>query len=355
MPIASPWAQRGQDIKRFVLSDALGAELTNLPLDRSTAMGIPAVSRGRDLIVGAIAPLPLTAMRDGKALAKQPVYLTRTDTLVSPAERVARTVDSLIFNGRALWAVRRGARQEGQKYGPILDAAWVPDDEWTIDSDGRIRVQGNVAQAEEVILFNGYKEGLLNTAQRTLRGAIATEDAWVSREVYGAPYANYTHVNAGGATGQTQSLEQDEIDELLTSYKRERAKKDGRAVGYTPPGLSLDLLAPEAGAVNTEGRNAIRVDIASHLGIPASLLDGSVAEAALTYVTTEGNAVRFWTETLPLYIAPIENALTLASPGQTEVRFARPELLTAPGEPIGAPEPATPSSTPTAEEAVTNE
>jgi hypothetical protein len=330
--IASPWA-RDSDMKRFAISEALGAQLASQPLDKATALSVPAVGRGRNLIVAAIAPLPLVALSNGTPVTVQPSFLYRSDTLVSPRERLVRTLDSLIFHGHALWAVNRGAKQEGQAHAPILDAAWIPHDQWSIDQEGRIIVGGKPADAEEVIYFNGWTDGLLNTGARTLKGALALENGHVDRANHPVPQTVIGH-----KADNDPQLEQGEINDLLAQYKAARKDPEG-SVAYEPPTLSIRSEGSYNADMFETGRNFNRVDIASHLGIPASLLDGSVAEASLTYVTTEGNANRFVTETLPLYLGPIEDALSSDSvvPRGQSVRFDKTEILTAPGNPTSAP------------------
>lgn len=328
--IASPWAPES-NMQRFVIGEALGVELARLPMDRAQAMTVPAVARGRHIIVSAISPLPLRALNADGVVPVQPTWLYRSDTPVSPQERLARTVDSLIFHGHALWAVQRGTKQPDQAHAPILDAAWVPHAQWDVDSKGVIKVDGKPVDAEEVIYFNGLTDGLLNTAARTLRGAVALEDSWVAKAKSPIPLTVIKRTD-----GQAP-LEQDEIDDLLNQWTIARRSEDG-ALGYLPEGLEIQALGQLDPQFYIEGRNNIRVDIASHLGIPASLLDGSVATASLTYVTTEGNANRFVTETLPLYTQAITNALSSDSvvPRGQRIRFDLTELTTAPGTPTGA-------------------
>lgn len=334
--ILSPWAAPA-NLGGVIVSEALGLALDNLPMSRGFAMSVPAVARGRHLIVSSIASLPFTMTRAGQPVDAQPRWLTRTDTAVAPAERIARTVDSLIFNGRALWAVERAN-------GRITDAAWVPDDEWTITADSKIQIRGSNAEESQVILFSGYNDGLLTTAARTLRNALAIENARVSRARNPIPLTVISHApTASGANVAPELYDgrdgtPDEVGELLEKWGKLRRSEDG-ATGYLPPGLVITTYGETGDSGFTELANALRVDIASHLGIPATLLDGSVAEASLTYTTTEGNANRFWTETLPLYIAPIENALSLAVRGTaTEIRAGVPEFLSNPTNPVGAPD-----------------
>ena len=308
--IASPWSS-SEGLSTAVIGDLFGAEVAaSLPLTRSDAIRVPAVSKARNLLISALAPAPLMCLDKSGELAVQPSFLYRSDTDVSPYERMAWTIDSLIFYGVALWAVRRGTN------GQILDAAWVPHDRWTI-RDGVVLVDHQPVDASEVILFNSPFEGLLNIAATTLRGARDIEASWVSKVRNPIPL---TVIRSTAAAGN--GLTQAEITDLLSQWAAARRSEDG-ALGYLPPELELDTHGEVDPALLLEGRNAIRNDIAAFLNIPASMLDGSLAEASLTYVTTEGNRNRFYEESIPFWADPIQHRLSLNDvvPRGQRVRF----------------------------------
>lgn len=330
LPLASPWAD-SSSIETLAIAEALQVELSRLPLDRKLAMTVPAVARGRGLIVSAASQLPLEALNEQGPVPVQPTFLYRSDSVQSPQERISRTIDDLIFNGDSLWAVQRGAKSDGAAYGPILDAVWVPRSRWKIDRDSRILIDGEPVEAEEVIHFP-KGDGLLETGMRTLRGAISLEESWISRAANPIPMTVIRHDSQAG------ELEEFEVGQLLSDWSAARSAANG-AIGYLPSGLTIDTHGEVDAALFVEGRNAIRVDIASHLNIPASLLDGSVAEASLTYITTEGQNNRFFTETMPTYLGPIEWRLSQDDvvPRGQRVRFNTSQLTASPASPTGAP------------------
>lgn len=324
--VLSPWAPE-PNFGTVVISESFGLAVKELPLDRSLAMSIPAVARGRHLLVSTVAPLPLVALNADGPLAVQPTWLYRSDTAVSPAERTARTVDSLIFYGQALWAVARGAQ------GQITDAVWVPHHRWDYDYDsGEVSIDGEVRNPKEYLYFQGWNEGLLSCAARTLRGAIAIENAWVDRVKNPIPTTVIRHEGSDAI-----QLEQFEIDDLLQQW-REKRNAEGGALGYLPPGLAMDALGSVEADLFDKGRAAIRVDIAAFLGLSASMLDGSSGDS-LTYSTQEGQRSRYYTETLPLYLNAIEACLSQdrSVPRGTRVRFDLTELYTPTPAPTGAP------------------
>jgi phage portal protein BeeE len=106
-------------------------------------------------------------------------------------------------------------------------------------------------------------------------------------------------------TDADAELSPTEAKALVTAYNKARRDPEGATV-FTPAHVTLLPHGDKAdsGAL-VEARNAARLDIANHLGLPASMLEGSSAGASLTYVTTEGKrselieyGVMPWIETL---------------------------------------------------------
>lgn len=329
VPIASPWADSSH-LQRFVISEALGLELANLPLSRADAIQLSAVSRGRNLITGAISPLPLVALDKTGPLATQPTWLYRSDTPVPVSDRMRWTVDSLLFHGNALWAVQRGAA------GQITDAAWVPHDEWNLDADGRIRVHGSPVDEREVIFFNGPDEGLLFTANKTIRRGLLIEENRTNQATNPVPMAVIRHTQQGQG-GSGQALTQDDIDDLLDQWSAARRDPRG-AIGYLPPELTMDTHGAPQGDMWDQASNANRRDIAGFLNMPTVLLDGTL-DTSFTYQNGQDTKNRLYTETLPYYTQPIEARLSMDDvvPRGQRVRFDLTEQTAIPSTPTGAP------------------
>ena len=295
--LASPWAEPGNLIS-FVAPDIFGAEIAaKLPLTRESALSIPAVARARNLLVSIIAALPLVAQNKDGVLANQPVWLYRSDTGESTYSRMAATVDDLMFFGKSLWVVSRGA--EGQ----ITDATWVAPSEWQI-TNGQVRVLDQPVSDRDVVLFHIPRwDGLLVHGSRTLRGAIDMENAWVQKVKNPVPLTVLRHTSSEG-----RQLEDDEVQHLLTQWRTARRDEDG-AIGYLPPELQMEVFGTVDPALYVEGRNAVRTDIGSLLNIPTSMLDGSL-EASSTYDNAQGQVSRFYSESLPFWLDPIVQRLS---------------------------------------------
>lgn len=328
LSLVSPWQPRGS-LNQITVKDIWGEDVSaNLPLDRSVAITVPSVSRARNLLVGAIMQYPLVALDETGALPDQPTWLYRTNGDVPPQERIAWTVDDLIFYGTSLWLTDRGAS------GQVLDASWLPQSHWRVTRDGDIEVRDaddrwRILDDPDYILFNSPFEGLLNIAGRTLRGAISTEEAWTGRMRNPIPLIELS---------MTEELDEEEIRSLIQAWSDARTGVNG-AVSYTPPGMEVKDHGSLQADLYTEGRNAIRTDVGNFLNVPTSMMDGSLAEASLTYQTTEGIRNRFQVESVPFWTMPIEAALSQDKvvPRGQRVRFDKSQDYSPVPTPTGAP------------------
>jgi hypothetical protein len=290
----SPW-QEGS-LTAMVASDLIGKEIFSaLPMGRDEAIKIPAVSKARNLLVSSIARFPLRALDETGLLATQPTWLYRTNGPVSPYERMAWTVDDLVFYGASLWLTERGAA------GQILDARWCPPSQWNV-TDGHILVNDEDVKEDEFLLFNAPFEGLLNVGDRTLKGARDTEDAWTGRMRNPIPLIELK-VTDDANLGQT------EVREFLDKWAAARRAVNG-GVSFTPPGMEVITHGEVHADLFVEARNAIRTDVASFLNLTAAIIDGTIGVDSLTYSTKEGEVAIFQAIGLPFWTDPIEATLS---------------------------------------------
>lgn len=324
--ISSPYSQ-GAALEQLLFPDLFGDDvLERLPMDRSQAITIPAVSKARNLLVSTISKFPLVARTQvkgvtGDRIDNQPRFLYRTDTDVSPYERMAWTIDDLIFYGYSLWKRVNSATDQTP-----LSAGYVPMRDWKI-TDGHIQINDKNVDESDVIFFNSPFEGLLNVANRTLRGAIDQEASWVGRARNPLPLIEL-HVTDEG------QLNDKEIADFVAAWSKARRSPDG-AIGYTPAGLEIKVPNVNPIDMSVEGRNAIRTDVGSFLNIRASMLDGTMGVDSLTYTTTDGEKNSFYELDLPFWTDTIETRLSMddVCPRGTVVKFDK-YSETAPTGPI---------------------
>jgi hypothetical protein len=228
------------------------------------------VAKGRDAIQQ-IATLPLEAFRGEDRIEPQPSWLHRS-AYGSPWLRMQATLDDLIFDGSALWWLDRGTRTT------IIDAHYVERDEWQIDPDGRILVQGDTVDVGQVCLFTGpVPGGVLTRARVSILAGLDLESTWAGRVASPAPL-----VELHQTTDDT--LEPEEIDSLLTNWSIARRSKNG-AVAFTPSNIQAIIHGQSMSDLLIAARNQLAVDIASHMGLPVSTTNASLATSTLTYKT----------------------------------------------------------------------
>lgn len=323
--IIYPWTPHPAHLSPILGTDLFDGLDLAVPPTRDEAMSVPAVAKARHVLVTALSDVPLRALRGPEVLPEgdQPPFLYRTDGPLSPWHRMAWTIDDLLFCGWSLWSVDRGGAHD------ILSADRVPLEAWEFTDDGVIEVEGTAVGADDVLLFPGPFEGLLVTAARTIRAARNTETTWAGRIRNPIPTVELHQVT-------DDVLTDDEITGLVEAYCRARTDVNG-AVVYTPTAVELRTHGQATADMLIEARNAIRLDVANHTGLPAAALDGALATASLTYVTQEGKFSELG-EALRLWASPIEQRLSQDDvvPRGQRVRFDFTQQLTPTPAPTGA-------------------
>lgn len=310
----------------FVTGDLF--EGIELPLTRGEAMQVPAVAKARNLIAPTIGRQPLVALDATGVLApdRQPSWTYRTDQdLISVQWMWTMVVDDLIFLGSSLLGVKRGSD------GFPISMERIDPSRWTI-TDGNILVDEQPVDSRSVVFIPGVVDALLDVGAKKIREARDIEAAVAGR----ARVPNPTVVIK--QTDQDAALEQDEAQAIVTNYIKNRRSPDG-TVTLLPYGFDMEVLGTQETDFAIQARNAVRNDIGGYLGIPASVMDASLATASLTYSTAEGNRNMFFDQALPLFSGPIEHRLSLDDvvPRGQRIRFDLSGLYAALPNPTGTP------------------
>lgn len=295
--VASPWTD-GQ-LQQIVWSDIFGLETQWIT--RAEAMTIPAVFKARAVLLSLIADKVLVCLRNAERVDPQPRWLYWTSGLLGPWQRMAQTIDDLVFYGWSLWGRANGAR------GEILDAWHIPYESWEFAADGRVLVKDAdglfvPADAADVILIPGPSAGLLDYATRTLRGAARMETAWTNRASSPIPAIDLHETTISGIT-------EEEAQGVVNAWAQARQDPNG-ATAFTPYNIEARALGTVAPDLFIEGRNASRIDVANFFNLPAQILDGSLSTASLTYSTQEGRRNDVFDYGVPYWIRPIESRLS---------------------------------------------
>lgn len=267
--IKSPWANGL--LSPVVYRDIYSASGIDAPLDRASAMSIPAVAKGVGLITSALSSCPLQVL-DGDQVQPTPRWMVETSGAVAPQYRMAFVAEDLVLSGWSLLLVDRDGS------GAIQSADRVRPDLWDFDGLGNVLIGGEVVDPATYVLIKGPHDGILVAGARTLRAAIALENAWIRAVRNPVPTTLLKQV------GDDQ-MDDDEVDDLLADWRLARQDPDG-AVAYIPANIAVEAMGSIVPEVLTEARNASVIDIARLMGLPASALDAGAIQTSLTYTNT---------------------------------------------------------------------
>lgn len=316
----------GPQLNAIVWADIFGTD--TLPLTRAGAMAVPAVAKMRHLLCGIVAGLPLVDKIVDDLAPNQPGWMQRTDGTLSPWHRMLWTVDDCLFFGWSLWAGKRGAATDGN---PLLECARVPYDEWEIDPDGFIKVQGSTVRADQAILIPGPHGGLLNDSSTIIRLAADNLQAAANAARNPNPNVNLHY------TGDDPMQDTDR-DALIKIWADARRGLNG-GVGFTNKWVEASVMGSHLDKLLIEGRNADAVDVARAGGVPASSLDANSAGASLTYETAEGRNQQLVDYGAQLYMDAIAARLSQDDcvPRGHRTAFDLTQFTTLTPNPTGAP------------------
>lgn len=253
--------------------------------DRDAAISLPTVSRGRDLICGAIGALPFTLWSvdltggDGDGVGRrlpQPRWMTRPDPNRTRQWMLAWTADDLYFYGVAHWLiVDRYADTTGQ-----YPRAFVRLDpgELQVGGDGRVTVNGDDVDPRDVVEFLSPIPGILSKGFRAVSIAVQLDDA--------AERFAGTEVPSGWLQEQDggEDLSGDELAEQAAMFNAARRENTTAALNkyltyteahYDPSTMQL-----------VEARTYQALEL-SRLGNVPGYLVGAPAGTGMTYLNAE--------------------------------------------------------------------
>lgn len=279
------------------IAQAFGINTETDTVTRKQAMTIPAVRQGRSVIAGKIgtAPLICTRTRAGKAPERvDRPFFNQPDPLRTRSSTLTWTVDDLIFQGWSLWRV---LSRDFQNY-PVT-AERVQPSRVSLTVDG-VRIDGVLVNQQDLILFEGPDEGLLQTSGRTLRTYLLLEDA-IRR-------AASADVPVGLFEDQQGSMLEEEITTFLASWEAHRRT---RSTGYVPNGLKYVNPNADPEKLQLKDARAFQAaEIARAMNLPAYAVNAPTNDS-LTYATTESNRRDLVEITYAPYIEAIEGRLSM--------------------------------------------
>ena len=292
-------------------------------------LAIPSVARARQLIVSLVAELEPVALRDGYPLEEQPRVLLRPAPEITRQEWLGQLAGSLFDHGNAaLWSPASSRNAAGW---PELAIVLPWDDvavRWADESRlarrvswaGRELVPGRDVQLISIGRRPGELEG--HSPLRSIEDALARI---LAAELYAGDWFE---------NGAVPSITL-KYDGTLTDTGAQGVKDKwienhrDHSPAVLPKGWDLKETAGDpASSQLLETRAAGALEVARGLGIfPAELLLAELGGSSLTYQNVAEALLTFCRVTLqPVYLAPIEEALSDLVPGTQAVRINTSEL-----------------------------
>ena len=343
-PQVQAWTSSTLDA--VVWADILGREF--VPASRASAMAVPAMARARHLICGTVARLPLGVYRGPTLVDPGPYWLAGTDGQLgqldaatrdrlgldaqSPYQRMLWTVDDHLFYGESLWVVTDVDPLDGRP----RRMARIPWDGWDrvyVEEQARYAFTdaGGAPLGLPVVYLPGPHEGVLNFAQRTIRGAASLERT--AADVAARPFRLELHQTTD------VTLTEAERSELIGQARAALADNDG--ILFTNAAVETKDHPIDTGELLIAGRNAAAVDVARDVSMPAAMLDATTPGASLEYATLAGRNAQWLDYGLSLYLDAVAARLSMDDvvPAGSRVAFDTDTLTALDAPSTGAPTP----------------
>ena len=290
------------------------------PVSRQSALQVPAVKRGRDLIPGTLGTLPIDLY--GKDNRQVPWTLfEQPEKHVPRSVTMAKTYADLWFEGVAFWLITEYGWHGYPTQVVRLDPKSV-----TITADYKTYVtreghNGSTVQwieDKDLIRFDSPTEPLLTSAARAIKSSLLL-DAAALRYSDGAPMQDYF------TPADDYDPDQDEVDDALDQWDVARKQ---RATGYVPHGFKYNLNAFDAQKLQlAEARQHAVLELARAMGVDAE--DLAVSTTSRTYQNSQDRYQARIKDTLRPFMVAVEERLSMndVSPRGYDARVRVSDLL----------------------------
>jgi HK97 family phage portal protein len=279
-------------------------------------MSVPSVARARNLICGTVASIPLEyySKKTGEIIGA-PKWINQLSKNQPSFITLTWIVDSLLFYGVSYLRVTE-RYQEDQRPSQF---EWIANSRvtFTTDLEGIMITQYYVDAApismNDIVTIQGFDEGVLERAGRTIQSAIDVNKA--SAISASTPMASGILKNTGA------DLPPAEVSGLLAAWKRSR---QNNSTAYLTSTLEFQPVqfSPKD-MLYAESIQSLSTEIARAMNVPAYLLS-SEANTSLTYSNIQDERKQFFALSIEPYVQAVQARLSMddISTSGHEVRFA---------------------------------
>lgn len=277
-------------------------------LTASTAMRVPAFNRATRLITGTVASFPLVQWRDG-------VMVPGTGLLEQPEPdrtswtTLQRTTEDLCHYGVAYWEVRDVDANGYPVKVRVLPAHEVHADParpethliYNANTYPVSHPAGPGTNVGSVIVFTGYRRGVLQDGYDTILLAAALEDA--AKRYASSPLPQVALKNSGA------DLTPDEVQALLTQWETARNERSTAYLSSVMEAQSFGWSAAELQLA--DARNHSAVQISRLFNLDPMWVGASLPGTSMTYANRVDLRKDLVDLTLMDYLCPIEQRLSM--------------------------------------------
>jgi len=287
---------------------------------------MPAVIRSVDILTSVSATFTPTGYRDGFVASDQPLFLQRPDPNLTRVEFLSQSVHDLVVNGECFWLL--SGVEGNAEWATVLPWAEV---EVEPDESG---LRASYAwRDQKLVLGETIAHIALGRRAGEMRGISPLKQALPTLEnIYSAEAFASMWFSSGGVpstiltTGQT--LTADEASLLQAQWVAARSSAGAGSPAVLSQGMTADFPStnPEQSQM-LQSRDQGVATVARLLGIPGALLMANTAGSTIYYSNVESAISSLVKATvLPMYLTPIEQALSDLVSDEYAVRFGMNEL-----------------------------
>jgi len=287
-----------------------------LRVSRKDAMSVPSVARARNLICGTVAGIPLEYYnkRTGEVMAA-PRWISQLAKNQPSFITICWIVDSLLFYGVSYLRVTERYAEDGRP----AAFEWIANARvtFTTDLEGIMVTQYYVDAApiamNDIVTIQGFDEGVLERAGRTIQSAIDINKA--------AAISSATPMASGILKNTGADLPPAEVSGLLAAWRRSR---NNNSTAYLTSTLEFQPVqfSPKDMLYNEAIQN-LSTEIARAMNVPAYYLSAD-QNTTMTYANVTEERKQFFALSIEPYIQAIQTRLSMddISTAGHEVRFA---------------------------------
>lgn len=300
-------------------------DVSNYPVTVGESMQVPAVARAIALYTTLSSRFKLATSDDSAP------WLTTSTGPITPQMRIAYTVADLIFHNQSLWQVERDS------FGTITEAQHVARGRWSTDTNGLVVIDDKPVKQSNLIWIGGLLPGggFLENGRSSVRQYTTIAQTINNRAAVAEPV---TLVKETADSGSDPAEVTAAMDDLANSLNSKRG-----GMVYVPHGIEISGYgaSDNANAMMIAARNAVRLDLANHLNINASLLEGSADGSSDSYTNTLMTQNELLELSIKGFTQPIADRLSAddVTPNGVRVEFDYSTFDTAPNDKGTVPTP----------------